>query len=114
MISALHADEAARAAKETSKEAARALKDLRAAHNAWRTQATADKVAKHAQNLAEWELKCLALPPGTRKPKRPTQPKRQDTPARFRAVSKRKKPAQQHVVGESDEWESGDEADEAE
>jgi len=54
MISALLADEEARAAKETSKEAAKALKDLGAAHNAWRTQANADKAAKHVQNLAEW------------------------------------------------------------
>ena len=65
MISALLADEEARAAKESSKEASKALKDLRVAYNAWRTQATADKAAKHAQKLAEWELKCLALPPGT-------------------------------------------------
>jgi regulator of replication initiation timing len=84
MISALLADEEARAAKESSKEAAKALRDLRASYNAWRTQATADKVEKHAQNLAEWELKCLALPPGARKPRKPTQPKRKDTPARFR------------------------------
>ena len=83
-------------------------------YNAWRTQATADKAAKCAQNLAEWELKCLALPPGTRKPKKPTQPRHQDTPARFRAVSKQKKPAQQHIVGDSDEWESGDEANDFE
>ena len=81
MISALLADEEARAAKESSKEASQALKDLRSAYNAWKTQSTADKAAKHAQNLAEWELKCLALPPGTRKPKKPTQPKCQDTPA---------------------------------
>jgi len=46
MIQALLADEEARAAKETSKEAAKALRDLRAAHNAWRTQANADKAAK--------------------------------------------------------------------
>ena len=45
--------------------AAKALKDLIVAHNACRTQATAGKVAKHAQNFAEWELKYLALPPGT-------------------------------------------------
>ena len=114
MISALLADEEARAAKESSKEASKALRDLRASYNAWRTQATADKVEKHAQNLADWELKCLALPPGARKPRKPTQPKRVDTPARFRTVSKRKKPAQQQIVGDSDEWESGDEADEAE
>ena len=64
MISALLADEKARAVKERGKEASKALRDLRSAYNAWRTEATADKVAKHAQNLAEWELKCLSLPPG--------------------------------------------------
>ena len=53
MTSALLADEEARATKESSKEASKALKDLRATYNAWRTQATADKAAKHAQNLAE-------------------------------------------------------------
>ena len=65
MISALLADEEARAAKESSKEPSKAFKDLKATYNAWKTQATADKTAKHAQNHAEWELKCLALPPGT-------------------------------------------------
>ena len=59
------ADQEVRAAKESSKEASKALRDLRLEYNAWRTQATADKMAKHTKNLAEWELKCLALPPGT-------------------------------------------------
>ena len=71
MISALLADKEVRAAKESSKEATIALRGLRAEHHAWRTQATADKMAKHAKNLAEWELKCLALPPGAQKLKRP-------------------------------------------
>ena len=44
-------------------------------------QANADKASKHAQNLAEWQLRCEALPPGAWKPKRPVQPKRKDTPA---------------------------------
>ena len=81
MISALLADEEARAAKETSKEAAKALRDLRAAHNAWRAQANAEKAAKHAQNLAEWQLRGEALPPGTQKPRKPVQLKCKDTPA---------------------------------
>ena len=98
MIFALLADEEARATKESSKEASKALRDFRAEHNVWRTQATADKVEKHAENLAKWELKCLALPPGTQKPKRPTQPNSKDTPAQFRAVSKQKKPAQQYIL----------------
>ena len=81
MISALLADKEARATRESSKEASKALRDLRAEHNAWRTQATADKAAEHGKNLAKWELKCLALSPGAQKPKRPTQPKGKDTPA---------------------------------
>ena len=64
MISALLADQEVRAAKESIKEASKALRDLRSEYNAWRTQATADKMAKHTKNLAEWELKCLVLPPG--------------------------------------------------
>jgi len=70
-----------------------------------------NKTAKHAQNLAEWQLKCEALPPGARKLKKPVQLKRKDTPARFRGVSTRKKPTERHVVGESDEWDE-DEGDE--
>ena len=38
MISALLADQEARAAKESSKEASQALKDLRSTYNAWKTQ----------------------------------------------------------------------------
>ena len=81
MIYALLADEEARVAKESSKEASKALRDPRASYNAWRTQTTANKVEKHTQNLAEWELRCLALPSGTQKPRKPTQPKHVDTPA---------------------------------
>jgi len=62
MISAMLADEEVRAAKESSKEASKALRDLRSAYNTWRAQANADKAEKHAQNIAEWELKCQALP----------------------------------------------------
>jgi len=72
-------DEEARAAKETSKQAAKALRDLRAAHNAWRMQANADKAAKNAHNLAQWQLRCEALPPGAQKLNRPVQPKCKDT-----------------------------------
>ena len=39
MISALLADEEARATKESSKEASKALRDLRAEHSMWKTQA---------------------------------------------------------------------------
>jgi len=49
----------------------RSLRDLRAAHNEWRIQANADNAAKHAQNLAEWQLRCEGLPPGAQKPKGP-------------------------------------------
>ena len=77
MISALLADEEARAAKETSKQASKALRDLKFPYDAWRIQANADKAAKHAQNLAEWQLRCE----GAQKPKKPVQPKRKDTPA---------------------------------
>jgi len=77
-------------------------------------QANADKAAKHAQNLAEWQLWCEALPPGARKPKLPVQTKRKDTPARFRGVSRRKKPAERHVVGDSDEWDENEGDEEAE
>jgi len=77
-------------------------------------QANADKAAKHAQNLAEWQLRCEALPPGAREPKRPVQPKRKDTPAQFRGVSRQKKPAERHAVGDSDEWDEDEEDEEAE
>ena len=78
--SALLADEEARVAKESNKEADKALMDLRAEFNAWRTQATADRVAKDAQNVAEWGLKCFSFPTSTRNPIRLTQPKHKDTP----------------------------------
>jgi hypothetical protein len=55
MISALLTDEEARAAKQSTK-------DHRAAYNVWRVQANADKAETHAQNLAEWQLRCEALP----------------------------------------------------
>jgi len=48
-------DEEVRAAKESSKQATIALRDPRAAYNAWRAQ------AKHAQNLAEWQMRCEAV-----------------------------------------------------
>ena len=54
MISTLLADEEARATKESSKEASKALRELRAEHNVWRTQATVEKMAKYADNLAKW------------------------------------------------------------
>jgi len=57
------ADEGARAAKESIKEAAIALMDLRAAYKAWRTH-IANEAAKHAQNLAKWQVRCEALSPG--------------------------------------------------
>jgi len=81
MISALLADEEARAAKETSKQASKALRDLKFPYDAWRIQANADKAAKHAHNLSEWQLRCEALPPGAQKPKIPVQPKCKDTSA---------------------------------
>jgi len=63
------ADEEARAAKESMKEAAIALMDLRATYNAWRSQAIANEAAKHAQNLAKWQMRCEALLPGAQKTK---------------------------------------------
>jgi Ni/Co efflux regulator RcnB len=112
MIEALRQDEEARAQKESNSQEKQALKELRAAYNAWKAGVIAEKAAKHAQNIAEWELKCLALPPGAKKPKKPTQPKRQNTPARFKTVSRRKKQPGRHVIGESDEYSSENESEE--
>jgi len=92
----------------------RSLRDLRAVHNAWRMQANANNAAKHAQNLADWQLRCEALPPGAQKPKWPVQTKLNDTLARYRGVSRRKKPAERHVVGDSDEWDEDEGDEEAE
>ena len=87
------ADEEARAAKESMKEAAIALIDLRATYNAWRSQAIANEAAKHAQNLAKWQMRCEALPPGAQKPKRPMQQKGKDIPAQSRGVGEWQEPA---------------------
>ena len=108
MVEALAEDERLRQEKEVKSHQSKALAELRNARREWRAAENAKRAAAHEAALAEWELRCLALPPGKRNPKKPTQPAKTKTPARFAAASRRKGPATRRIVGDSDEdvWNS--------
>ncbi|KAG8843465.1 hypothetical protein FRB91_003337 [Serendipita sp. 411] len=110
MLRAVAEDDRTRAEKEAKKQHSLDLKALHTEKKEWRDAEIAQRDAKYAEMITEWEAQCQSLPRGRRKPKKPIKPKRASTPTRFQPVSRRKAPDTRRRVDDSDddEWCSED------